>query len=181
MTLESKLAELAERRARFVEFRDAVDADLARQRVERLSAETAGIQQLVVECAAEDATIGQIKRAYDTKDHRTISDIIRSHGPEIAAIKAGKVARLRNQPEWFTLDADGTIHVSWEESQADYTYSTLEDGQFLFSTESSRWDDSFTIENKAVNLLDGKTETESAEGRVLAKFIRKHNTDNSNA
>jgi hypothetical protein len=173
MTLETKLAELADRRDRFKDFRDSVDEDLARQRVERLAAENAAIDQLIVESAAEGATLGQIKRAYGTKDHRTISEKVKAHAPEIAALRAGRIAGIKDQPTWFTLTNDGRVIVQWEDSEAEFTYSTMEDGQFLFNTDESRWDPTFTTENKAVALLDGKTETDSNEARVLAKFIRK--------
>ena len=172
MTLETKLAELAERRERFKEFRDSVDADLARQRVERLAAENAAIDQLVIECAAEHATLGQIKRAYGTKDHRTISDKVTSHAAEIAAIRTQAVQKMKNQPDWFRIDGD-TVRVEREDGAATFTWTTLEDGQFLFSTDEPRWDDTFTTENKAVTLLDGKTETDNADARILGKFIRK--------
>lgn len=175
MSKETTLAELAERRERFKDFRDSVDADLKRQRAERLAAEEAAIVGLVLQAAAEDATMGQIKRAYNTKDHRTISTIVRSHTAEIEALRSTQIAALKGQPEWFSIDGN-FIHVMWEGGTADYTWSSQEDGQFLFTTDEPRWDETFTVENKAVTLLDGKTETDSNEARVVAKFIRKSRT-----
>jgi hypothetical protein len=172
MSLESTLAELAERRERFKEFRDEVDADLARQREERLAAELAAIDNLIFQSAAEGATLGQIKRAYGTKDHRTIADKVRDHKPEIAAIQKTITQQLKGQPDWLIYNGN-SIRVVDGEWTADFTWVIVDEGEFMFTTEEPLWDPTFTHKNTAVEVLDGKTESESRHARAAAEFIRR--------
>jgi hypothetical protein len=171
MSVEDTLAQLQQRRAQFVPFREAVDADLERQRVERLATEKNAIRTLVLKAFAEGASMGQIKRAYNTTDHRTISDIIKSGAAEVAAIQQAEVSGVETQPEWFTLDGD-SVHVTFGGDSAVYEWTEMEDGKFLFTTDAPLWNDEFTQKNKAVEYLDGKTESDSADARILAKYIR---------
>lgn len=173
MSLESKLAELATRRERFKQFRDEVDEDLARQRAERLAAETAAIQQLILEAAAEGGTLGQIKRAYGTKDHRTIADVVKAHKPEIVAIQKDIVQKQQGRPEWLKDLTHDSFLVQVGQDEVLYTWTTLDDGLLMFTTTSPLWDPTFTIRNEAVELLDGKTENESDAARLAAEFIRR--------
>lgn len=173
MTLKDTLAELEERRANFRQFRDAVDRDLRRLRAERLAEETAAIEDLMVQAAAEDATLGQIKRAYGTKDHRTVADVIERRRNEIEVIRKTRMGRIRNQPEWFEF-TDGGVRVTWEGDQAQYTWTHLEEGVLLFATDTPQWDDTYTIRNEAVALLDGKTSEESEQARILGTFVHRH-------
>jgi hypothetical protein len=173
MTDNHTLDELARRRAAFKDFAEAVEEDIKRIRIERLAAEKNAIRTLVLTAAAEGKTLGQIKRAYGTSDHRTISDMVKGAEAEVIAIKTAKTAEVTDKPEWFVIQGE-EAEVSWEGDTATYTWQDLEDGSYLFMTETPLWDESYTHKNEAVSLLDGKTESDSAEARVLAKFIRKH-------
>ena len=173
MTAEETLAELQRRRADFVPFREAVEADLDRQREERLAAERHAIRSLVLKAFAEGASMGKIKRAYKTTDHRTISDMIKSGAAEVAAIQQAEVATVTTQPEWFEIDPSGShAMVTFGGDTAQYTWTHMEDGALLFTTDEPLWDAEFTQKNKAVEYLDGKTEHDSADARILAKYIR---------
>jgi hypothetical protein len=174
MTDDKTLEELARRRAAFKTFQDAVDADLARQREERLAAEKGAIRTLILTAAAEGKSMGQIKRAYGTTDHRTIADVVHNGAAEILAIQKGAVAEVDEKPDWFVIH-DDEVTVTWQGDLAVYTWTAMESGEFMFTTDASLWDDDFNIKNPAVEVLDGKTESESAEARIIAKFIRKGN------
>lgn len=169
MTLESKLAELEQRRTAFKDFRESVEADLRRLREQRLATEQAAIIQLVLEAAAAGATTGQIKRAYGTKDHRTIADIIRNHAAEIEALQRRTVEAVEEIPDWLTMD-DNSVTVREGEFEAEFTWTEVGD-ELMFITEEPLWDPSYTIKNEAVALLDGKTESESERARLIAKFL----------
>lgn len=170
MGLENTLEELAERRIAFKTFRETVDAELRKLRVERLSAEQASIEHIVVKAMAEGATLGQIKRAYGTKDHRTIASIVESRAHEIEAIQKAKQEQ-KASTDWFQLD-DEEAYVTVGNSQAYFTWAEV-DGALMFLTETPLWNHDNTIKNEAVALLDGKTETDNDEARILAKEIRK--------
>lgn len=166
------LKELRERREAYRLFREDVEADLKRQRQERLAAEQLGIEQLIIKAASEGATQGEIKRAYGTKDHRTISSVINAHGPEIAAMRKARAKVLSGMPDWLTF-VDYGFQVVIGEHGSDYTFSEMDDGTFLFSSTELLWNDDYSIKNEAVELLDGKTENDSDEARLVASFIRK--------
>lgn len=171
--LEDTLAELATRRAAFKEFVDSVDEDLARQREERLASEKAAIRSLILTAVAQDASLGQVKRAYGTKDHRTIADVVKGGMAEIDAIRKQGTAEVTDMPEWVHALTSHEAVVVVDGDSATYGWSAMGDGALLFSTEAPLWDETYTHKNEAVSLLDGKTENDSAEARVLAKFIRK--------
>ena len=172
MALEATLAELEERRSAFRHFRSQVDEDLRRLRIERLAAEQQAIDHLVFKAAAEGASLGAIKRAYGTKDHRTISDLVRDHSAEIEALKKAAVDAVSNPPEWLSVFDPTGFNVTLGEHMASFAASTMEDGLFLYTTANPLWNEDFTIKNEAVALLDGKTENDSEEARIVAKFLR---------
>lgn len=175
MTMEEKLTELARAREGFRAFRDQVDADLARQRQIRLEGEIGRITTLILESAAAGATTGQIKRAYGTKDHRTIATILQSHASEIQALKSQRVARVESQPEWLVILPDGGLMVDLNERGV-ATFEVIapaaaqEGSLLLFSTEEPLWDDTFSVKNEAVEMLDGKFENETDETALAARF-----------
>lgn len=174
MTLEKTLRELEERRTGFVEYRAEVEADLRRERERRLAAETQGILQLVLTAAAEGATLGQIKRAYGTKDHRTIADMVRDHRAEIDVIRKRLDEQVKGQPDWINFEDDTfTVDVG-EAGQATYTWVVMEDETFMFVTEDTLWDPEYTTKNEAVEKFDGKHENDNADTRKLATVLRKY-------
>lgn len=177
VTLEATLAELEERRAKYRDFRDAVDEDLRRQRIQRLGEESAAIEDLIIKAASEGATLGQIKRAYGTKDHRTVADPVERRKAEIELLRAARIEAIKAPPKWFEFHVEGEVKVTREGDVALFTWAELEDGELLFTTEDRLWNDDYTIKNEAVALLDGKTTSECDEARTLTKFIRKHAAD----
>lgn len=171
MSLENTLEELAERRLAFKAYRTTVEEDLRKLRAEKLAAEQASIEYIIVKAMAEGATLGQVKRHYGTKDHRTISRIVEVRAAEIEAVRNAAQAEKAKKKDWFTFDGDTVLVIVEGHSAARYTWTEV-DGEIMFTTEEPRWDETLTIENKAVTLLDGKTESSSEEARILAENIR---------
>lgn len=172
MTKQNTLEQLSERREMFTAFRTQVDEDLRRQRVERLATEQSGIRALVLEAYAKGASVGEIKRHYGTKDHRTITDIIKSGTAEIeqfrrhlAEVEAGIPGMLWVEgANSFTFEVDGDTAVfDW--------YST-EDGEMVFTTDTPLWDEAYENKNAAVEALSGKTESESDLAGKIAAAVR---------
>lgn len=170
MALQDTLDELETRRLAYKAFERQVDAELRELRAEKLNAEKAGIRHLVVKAAAEGATTGQIKRAYGTKDHRTVADVLIAGKAEIEAIRQAEAKKLETA-EWFSFEGD-RILVQVDAWVAYYTWTEVE-GEIMFSTDEPLWDSTFTTKNEAVALLDGKLESESVEAGAVARAIRK--------
>lgn len=171
MTLEDTLADLQARRTTYKAYRAGVEAELRQIRQEKLSAELASIEHLVVRAMAEGATLGQVKRAYGTKDHRTISTIVSARASEIDALKAGQAPAGKPKAGWFTI-LDNSVRLREGSSQALFTWHEV-DGKLMFLTEEPLWNEDFTIKNEAVALLDGKAEDSCEEARLIAEEIRK--------
>lgn len=172
MALEATLEQLSERRLSFKAYRETVEEELRQLRLQKLAAEQASIEHLVVKAVAEGATLGQVKRAYGTKDHRTIATIVTARAAEIEAIRQSKLTAKAKTEDWFQLGGvPGLALVTIGDHQAYYSWSEV-DGELMFTTESPLWNDDFTIKNEAVALLDGKTESESEEAAILAAAIR---------
>ena len=170
------LDDLAARREAFRHFRTRVEEDLRRERAERLANEVAVINQLVYQAAAEGATIGEIMRSYGTKDRRTIADLVRNHSAEIEALKKAHARKESESgaPEWLTIYDPTGFFVDLGEHHASYAATTMGDGTLLFTTGNPLWNEDFTIKNEAVALLDGKTETDSDEASIVARYLRKY-------
>lgn len=171
MALEDTLEELAERRLAFKAYRTTVEDELRKLRAERLAAEQASIEYIIVKAMAEGATLGQVKRAYGTKDHRTISGIVEARASEITAVRDAAKAVKAEKKDWFTFDGD-TVQVKVNGHPASFAWAEV-DGEIMFTTDEPLWDEAFTTRNEAVALLDGKTESSSDEASILAEEIRK--------
>ena len=169
MALEEILSELADRRAAFKVYREKVEEELRLKRIEMLGAEQASIEHIIVRAVANGATIGQIKKAYGTKDHRTIASIVTARSSEIEAVRKAAVEK-KPATDWFTLDGDRAL-VELPTGAATFTWSEV-DGLFMFTTDEPLWNDDFTIRNEAVALLDGKTEADTEQAAQLARAIR---------
>ena len=171
MALEDALEALSERRAAFREFRASVEEELRNKRQEMLAAEQSSIEHLIVQAMAQGATLGQVKRAYGTKDHRTIATIVYARKGEIEAVRKAR-QKERIAEEWFDIDErTKTVRVILDTHVAVFEWSIV-DGKYYFITSTPRWDDTYTIENKAVVALDGKTEDEAEEAGVIAEALR---------
>lgn len=174
MALEQTLEELTERRLAFKVRREQIEEELRQLRTDKLAAEQASIEGIIVRAMAQGATLGQVKRAYGTKDHRTISNIVTARAPEIQAVRDSLTTKKVKSADWFTLGVTGddraTVVIGID--AAVYTWSEV-DGKLMFVTDEPLWDETATIKNEAVALLDGKTEDDNDEARILAQEIRK--------
>ena len=169
MALEEALQELAERRMAFRAYREQVEEELRQLRGEKLAAEQANIEHLVAKAAAEGGTTGQIKRAYGTKDHRTVADILARRASEIKALRNAEIEK-QNDTSWFNFTDDGVL-ARIGGSEALFTYVYVDD-EMMLTTETPLWNDDFTQRNEAVALLDGKTEDDSIEAAKIIRAIR---------
>lgn len=168
MTLEATLQDLAERRLAFKAYREQVEEEARKFRADRLATEQSSIDHLVARAAAEGATLGQIKRAYGTKDHRTVANIVQAKRAEIEALREAKAdEQLRS--DWFAIEDNG-VTVKVGEHEALFTYTYVDD-EVMFVTEEPLWNGDFTVRNEAVALLDGKTADDSEEARAIAAAL----------
>lgn len=172
MTKQNVLEELSSRRERFTAFRTQVDEDLRRLRVERLATETSAIRQLVLEAFASGATVGEIKRAYGTKDHRTITDIIHSGTAEIEQIRKDLAAVEAGVPGMLWIEGANAFSFEHDGHTAIFEWYTTEDNELVFTTDTPLWDDNYEIKNLAVEVLSGKTESESDLAGSIARAVR---------
>lgn len=84
---EEALAELAEARASYRGFIESVDEDLRAERERRIAQRRAEIEGMVLRAYALESSIADIKRAWGTKDYRTIRNIIDSRSSELDALR----------------------------------------------------------------------------------------------
>lgn len=113
-SIELALDELAEARATYRDFVEAVDADLRAERDSRLAARKREIEGKVLRAFALGATIAALKRAWGTKDYRTIKNIIDTRQTELDAIRE-ELAKIPEDPatktryDWIAIDGDRIV------------------------------------------------------------------------
>ena len=170
MTTEQALAHLAELRSAFVAVRKSVEEELRMQRAKRLFAYTKDIEKAVLEAYASGATLGAIKRAYGTSDHRTVATIVENGLAEIEAMRLAKIAadeeRAANT-EWFTFLPDRQVEINWAGDSAVFEIADMEDDDIILTTKTPRWNDDFTVENRAVAQFDGYTSDEVTQIELI--------------
>lgn len=164
--LEETLKELEVRRLGYKDRREKIEEELRARRISLLAEEQAQIEDLIAKAYASGATLGQIKKAYGTKDHRTITTIVANRATEI---KYWRQALAESEAEaWFSIGPDGiTI------SGVLFDYTILDDMKFMLFTGEPQWNDDFTIENETVRDFDGKTEDEDPRVAEIAEAVRK--------
>lgn len=123
------LNELAQLRASFQEFRDAVDADLAAERQRRLAVRQGEIVDAIARAYVGGASINAIKRAYGTKDYRTIKNIIDSMEEQIAFMRQQQEQEEETvRTDWFSI-TNGYVSTG----DSSYEIFELEDGEYLLT------------------------------------------------
>lgn len=170
MTVEQTLQELERRRLGFKDRRDKIDEELAARRATMLAEEISQINDLIAKARAEGATLGAIKRAYGTKDHRTITSIVDSHQAEIKywqdAIASGQ------HGTWFSLVDDGTAVII---ESVRFEIVLIDDGKsIMLNTDVPRWNEDFTVENETVKEFDAQLETENERVAEIAEAYRSY-------
>lgn len=165
--LESTLEDISRRRAGFKDRRDAIDEELKARRAALLAEEQNQIEDLMAKARAQGATLGDLKRAYGTKDHRTVTTIVDARQAEVKywqeAFRSGEA-----QGQWFVI-TDDTVLID----DVVFELITMEGGTIMLSTETPQWNDDFTVENKIVKEYDAKTEHEHDGVREIAEAYRK--------
>lgn len=119
------LNHLADMRESYKDYVEAVDADLAVERQKRLAQRQGEIVDAVVNAYAHGATKAELKRAYGTKDHKTITNIIESSSNQIEVIQT-KVKPVAPIKDWFTIH-DDLVDIEGDT----YNVITLEDDEFM--------------------------------------------------
>lgn len=127
-TKDEALAAIAKSRAGYKDFVKQVDADLRVEKAKRLSAHQGTIYHQVAEAWALGASIEDLKRAYGTKDYKTIKNIIDSFSelpsqPDVPTPTAEPQAWFKIERAPLGLE-DGLIHVG----DASYEVIVLDDG-----------------------------------------------------
>jgi hypothetical protein len=126
------LAELQHARTTYKDFLAAVDADLAAEKQKRLATRQGEILHLVAEAFANGANINQIKRAYGTKDYKTIRSIIDSMGAEVKALEAE--VKYETKPTWTLQQRGDTLFV--DAGTSTYQVVDLEGHEYLLDLDS---------------------------------------------
>lgn len=170
--LETTLDDIARRRAGFKDRRAKIDEELAARRAALLADELAQINDLIAKARAQGATLGDLKRAYGTKDHRTITSIVNSHAAEIAYWKDALTTGQYGQ--WFTITSatEDDIYDTVLIHDVVFSITEIENGIMLL-TEQDRWNEDFTVENATVRDFDGKTEDEDERVAEIGDAWRK--------
>lgn len=125
------LDKLQEERETYPAFAEAVDRDLSIERERRLSERRADIETSAVRAFIEGASIADIKRAYGTKDHRTVRGILDRHAATIALAHAGENVDTIPE-EWMKYDAEAeTLTLILDEGEAVFKVLALEDDEYM--------------------------------------------------
>lgn len=125
------LSALAEARADYRTFVQAVEDDLARERAERLSKRRNEVRDLVIDAASKGANVAELKRAYGTKDYRTIKSILDNAGDELLVRREQNVQAEVKDRKWFEITNHGTIDVWDGEALANLVFERLDDGSIM--------------------------------------------------
>lgn len=127
------LARLREERENYKPFVEAVERDLQVERASRLAAKRLDIENSVVMAYINGASIADLKRAYDTKDYRTIKTILDKHAAQIALAKSSGTTDDGTLPEtWAEYNADeGVLSLLIDGKDATFTVIVMEDDEYL--------------------------------------------------
>lgn len=128
------LARLREERESYKPFVEAVERDLQVERAARLATKRLDIENSVVMAFISGASIADLKRAYDTKDYKTIRTILDRHAAQIALAKSnGGVADDGTLPEsWSEYDPETTdLHMLIDGEDVTFTVIVLEDDEYM--------------------------------------------------
>ena len=123
---ERSLRALTEARQQFKSFAAAVDADLALERTKRLAAEHGRIRSFIIDAHLGGASIADLKRAYGTKDYRTIRAVLDSAVAEIA--ERERIATEKKSDKFFWIEGKITIV---ESNDMVFDVIELEDGEYM--------------------------------------------------
>lgn len=167
MNKQELLDKLTEARSRLSTVRDVVEAEIRKIRDERLSAYRRDLRYLILAAYAAGASMGEIKRAYGTKDHRTISDVINEGAAEIEAMRQS-AAEIKAREDWYELTDNGVLIRDGGE-EVFFTIAEMEEDEILLQAETPRWNEDWTVENKVVGKYDGMTSDELPEVEVIRK------------
>ena len=129
-TKNEALAAIAKSRAGYKDFVKQVDADLRVEKAKRLAAQQGTIYHQVAEAWGTGASIEEIKRAYGTKDYRTIKNIIEAFAVEPVNGPETEVFIDTTPTSWYEIasfpspDRDGFMYAG----ENGYDIVLLDDG-----------------------------------------------------
>lgn len=163
--LDDALSALTESRKSWHPYVEKVDAALAEERHRQLEGKREEITTAVLFAAANGASIADIKRAYGTKDYRTIKSILEAHPERLAAMRAAVTAYVDLPEIEFNVETD-TVAIRDAETgevQSVLEILALEDGGYLLSVGAEG-----TFDNLD---LDGEVAEANGVGRLPAIFM----------
>lgn len=165
MTLEDTLGELTRRREGFKDRAAKIKEELRIREQALLAEERTQIEDLIAKAIASGATLGDVKRAYGTKDHRTITTIVANRQAEIAYWR-DHFANPANG-DWFTITGDGHVLIG----EVLFEVTPLDGGDIMLITTEPQWNDDYTIENETVREYDGKTQADNPRIGEIAEAL----------
>lgn len=119
--LNEVLEKLAQERAEYPAFLEAVDADLKLERQKRLAVRQGSIMNLVAEARVLGASKRAIMRAYGTKDFATIARILNSMEEQVKLMQAEQVAStVEAKTDWFEIISEDLLYIG------DFAYEVTE-------------------------------------------------------
>lgn len=125
------LIKLAEQREGYKAFVEAVERDLQLERAQRLATYRSEIEATVVQAYVSGARVADLKRAYDTKDHKTIRSILDKHAAQVALLTSG-AATDEVPTNWFNYDPQAMIlSVILDGKDATFAVISMEDEEYL--------------------------------------------------
>lgn len=180
MSKENALAALTVVRNELIAVRPVIEEEVRVHRATRLQAYQANVARQILLAYASGASVNEIKKAYGTKDHRTVAAIIQAGAGEIAALRAeiaaDQTAHIEQPAEtWFKVMGEDGVEITWEGDTALFALHELDDGSHMLTTEHPRWDTDVTPakENMAVAMFDGRDDDEVDQIKLIVKVMHR--------
>jgi hypothetical protein len=173
-TKDEALVALTKSRAGYKDFVKQVDADLRVEKAKRLAAHQGTIYHQVAEAWVLGATIEDLKRAYGTKDYKTIKNIIDNCAElpvQVDAPEQGDMIETNAKPNWYeivkppTKVDEGMLYVG----ELGYDIVPLDDGDDIMLVLSEGDDDLADLDG----ILESDTGFSDPARAELFRSIRK--------
>lgn len=158
--LSQRLDAVARARQAFVLARTTLEQRLRDQMAEELTNLQTQVDIAVRYAFDSGESKAAIMRAMGTKDYNTMqSSLERTQGVSevVGADPLGDVYFVMHTPDGDRLDVNYVNHGDDRlNGSASFDIRRLDDGRIMFTALSPLWDETFTVRNDAVAVLDGK-------------------------
>lgn len=160
MKLSARLDAVAKARQAYVLARTTLEQRLREQMAEELSNLQTQVDVAVRYAFDSGESKAAIMRAMGTKDYNTMNaSLVRTQGVSevVGADPLGDTYFVMHTPDGDRLDVNYVNHGDDKlNGQASFDIRKLDDGRVMFVARESLWDDTFTVRNDAVAVLDGR-------------------------